>query len=283
MAWVNGQLSTLDSAKVPLNDRAVAFGDGVYEVLIGYGRRLWAVERHFQRLARSLREMAIRGVDLQALRSVIDRVVEAAEPDNPMVYLQISRGIAPRSHDYDPAMLDPSILVTVREAPFPTAEARAHGVACITHADLRWKRCDIKSLNLLGNVIARQQAKQKNAVEAILVNDTGVVTEGSHTGVSTVTDGVVRAHPEGPAILPSITRQLTYEHAAALGIEVVRETIGVDELFHADEVFLSGTTAEVLPVTQIDGRRIGNGRPGPVSQRLQAAYRAAVEAEADAP
>jgi len=283
MAWVNGQLSTLDAARVPVNDRAVAFGDGVYEVLVGYGPRLWAVERHFQRLARSLQEMEIRGVDLQALRKVISSVLDAAQAENPMVYLQISRGIAPRSHDYDPAELDPSILVTVREAHFPSDEDRANGVSCITHPDLRWRRCDIKSLNLLGNIIARQQAKLKNAVEALLINEAGVVTEASHSSLSIVKNGVIKAHPEGPAVLPSITRQLTYEHAAALGIPIVRETFGLDELLHADEAFLSSTTAEVLPITQLDGRRVGRGKPGPISLRLQEAYRAAVAAGNDAP
>lgn len=279
---LNGEFVPMAEAKVSVNDRGFVFGDGVYEVVNGHDGRLWTMERHWRRLARSLAELDIRGVDLERLRELSLEAVRRSGYPRPMVYVQVTRGVVPRRHDWDPDGMVATTLITVRPAPVIPPEVMAAGVSCITCEDLRWGRCDIKSINLLGNVMAKQQAHAAGAFEAILVRD-GIVTEGSSTSLCIVTDGVLRSHPLTRQVLPSITRQFVLELADDLGQPVVEEPFHVDLLRAADEVFLTGTTSEVLGVTRIDGRPVADGAVGPVTRRLRRAYDEAVAAGADAP
>lgn len=282
IAFLNGDFTELAEASISVNDRGYLFGDGVYEVIRGYSGRLWAFERHWRRLARSLAELRIEGVDLEALEKIARECVRRAGTPEPLLYVQITRGIAPRSHQWEPNLV-PSILVTVREARRPSETARREGVACITTLDTRWKRCDIKSLNLLPNVLAKQEAHQAGAFEAIFRDDDGIITEGSSTSVGMVTAGALVLHPSGARVLPSISRDLVCELAHERGIEVRQEAFDYAALLAADEVLLAGTTTEVVGVVKIDGQPIGGGRLGPVAGYLIDAFGEAVRSGADAP
>ena len=282
IAWVNGVWSPLAEATTSIHDRAFAFGDAIDDVVAGYGERLWCAERHWRRLERSLGELGIEGVDIPALIAVVDEMVARAEAENPLVYVQVSRGIAIRTHGWDPDTIEPSVMITVREAPYPTADMLVDGVPCITQPDLRWRRCDIKTLNLLPNVMAKQKAKQAGCYEAILI-DGEIVTEGCSTSVCIVRDDAILAHPNGPRILPGVTRGLVLELAAGLGIPINETPFDRATMLSADEVFLTGTATEVLGVTRIDDQKVANGFVGPTTKRLEVAYRKAIAAGADAP
>jgi D-alanine transaminase len=183
-------------------------------------------------------------------------------------YLEITRGAAPRTHAYPPPGTRPTIFGMVTRFEVPHA-LRATGAKAITQPDVRWLRCDVKTVQLLANCMAKQKAQVAGALEAIFVRD-GVVTEGTHTSVLGVKDGVLRTHPLSPVILPSVTRELVLEIAREQGVPVREEAFTVQELFALDELFVAGTTTDVTPIVEIDGRRIGFGEPGPVSRALYA-------------
>jgi D-alanine transaminase len=269
--YLNGAYVPRGRATVSVDDRGFLFGDGVYEVIRVVAGGYVDADRHLARLRRSLSELRLPdpagdGIDLLAVGTELLRRQGIGSESQAVVYIQVTRGAAPRRHAF-PAPGTPS-TVFVSAWPFaPKHELMATGVAAITHADLRWQRCDIKSLNLLPNVLANQRATEQGAYEAILVRD-GVVTEGTHSNAFAVVDGVLRTHPNGPAILPGVTRDIVLELARAEAIEVREEALGLDELARADEVFFTGTTTDVMPVISIDGRTVRAGTPGPVTRRL---------------
>ena len=267
LVYFGGRIIPRGQAAVSIDDRAFLFGDGVYEVVRVVLGRFIEAERHLRRLDRSLREIALPApaLDLLGVASELLRRNGLSNREA-IVYAQVSRGVAVRQHAFPPGGGTPTVLVTV--TPFgPRPGLATDGVAAITQPDLRWFRCDIKSVNLLPNVLAAQRAAESGAFEAILVRD-GVVTEATRSNVLAVVGGVVRTHPAGPLILPGVTREVVLDLAAAAGIPVREDEIGADELFAAEEVFLTGTTADVMPVVAIDGRPVGDGRPGPVGRRL---------------
>jgi D-alanine transaminase len=270
--YLNGAWLPRDRAVVSVDDRGFLFGDGVYEVLRAVEGRCIDGERHFQRLSRSLAELelpdpASSGIDLPAIgRELLERQDLAARGEA-VLYIQVTRGSAPRRHAFPPAGTPPTVFVAA--TPFLPKSERAAGVAVITRPDIRWYRCDIKSVNLLPNVLANQRASERGAYEAILVRD-GVVTEATHSSVFAVLDGVLRTHPNGPAILPGITREVVLELAAAEGMEISETALTTAELARAEEVLLTGTTTDVMPVTSIDGRNVGMGTPGSLTRRLGA-------------
>lgn len=275
VVYLDGRFLAPDQAMVSVNDRGFLFGDAVYEVIRSYRGRLFALDRHLDRLARSLRETEITGVDIPQVRAVIEEAYARSGFPEAVVYLQITRGVAPRRHAY-PEGLRPTILVHVRDAgPLFDLTIR-EGVRCITARDLRWRRCDIKSTNLLPNVLAQTRAKRQGAYEAILVDDEGYVTEATSASVFCVEAGVVVTRPLGPEILASVTREVVIELAKGQQIPVSEEPISLRRLRAADEVFLAGTGDEVCPVLELDGEQIGDGRPGPITRQLQASYLALV-------
>jgi len=282
IAFLNGTFTPLSKARVSIDDRGFQFGDGVYEVVRGYNGHLLALDRHWWRLERSLRELRIEGVDLAALRDRLHEAVARAGFPDPLVYLQVTRGTAPRSHTWNPSQMVPTILMTVRRAHGPSERERAEGVTAITTPDIRWKRCDIKSVNLLANVLARQQAREAGAAEAIFVGDDQRVSEGSHSAILIVQDGVLIGPPPGPETLPSITRSLLGDCAAELGLPTADEWFTLDQLYAADEVLLANTSDEVLPIVKVDHRSIAGGEVGPVARRLAAAFEATTMAAAQA-
>ncbi|MGN6388463.1 MAG: D-amino acid aminotransferase [Burkholderiaceae bacterium] len=271
LVYLNGELLPLSEAKIPVLDRGFIFGDGVYEVIPIYGRRMFRAHEHMARLARSLKSIGIPNPhDEAGWLELINRVVEAHPSDDQMAYIQVTRGVARRAHAF-PQDVTPTVLVMTNPIVLPSAEARANGVACVTMEDRRWLRCEIKSVSLLGNVLAAQHAAENGATETIQFRD-GWLTEASASNVWIVKDGVLAGPPKDNLILEGIRYGLIEELCASLGIPLQARRIARDEVFAADEVLLSSATKEVLPVTSIDGRKVGDGRPGPVYQRLYAAY-----------
>jgi len=217
-------------------------------------------------------------VDMARLRERIDGLIAASGLAEATVYIQITRGVAPRLHAFPDPPVPPTELILVR--PYDdasTAPLREMGVPTVTHPDLRWKRCDVKSTNLLGNVLANEFAHKRGAYEAILIDD-GIVTEATHSSLLWVRDGRLEATYNGPEILPGTTREGLPGIARAEGLPIHETRITLPELMAADEVILTGTTIEVLPVVSIDGHPVGDGRPGPIARRLQSAFREAVAA-----
>ncbi len=277
LACLNGEILPADRAVVPIWDRGFLFGDSVYEVFRLYSGRLWLEEDHFGRLSRSLSAMEFLGVDFDRLRARIARTIAESRLKEATVYIQLTRGVAPRLHAFPDPPVPPTELIVVR--PYDdsaTADLRETGVPTITRPDLRWKRCDVKSTNLLANVLANEAAHRAGAYEALLIDDQGFVTEATHSSLLWVRQGRLEGSPEGPGILPGTTRRGIPSIAADEGLPIVETRLRADDLASVDEVILTGTTIEVMPVSTIDGRPVGDGRPGPVTRRLQRAFRDAL-------
>lgn len=273
IAYINGRYVPRAAATVRVEDRGFMFGDGVYEALSVHAGRMIAPERHFQRLDRSLGELRIAWPMSRAALEIVARQVIARNGlRNGMVYIQVTRGAAPRDHRF-PKDAVPSLLVMAkRTKPLPAALLR-DGAAVITLPDQRWGRCDIKSLNLLPNVLAKQAAAEQGMHEAWLVDAAGNVTEGSSTSAWIVTEhGVLATRANGVEILPGVTRAIVVEVVRALGLTLELRAFSRDEAYRAREAFLTSTNNSVLPITRIDGKPVGDGKPGPFAQRLRNAY-----------
>ena len=269
IAFLNGRFIPWQEATVSIEDRGFQFGDGVYEVIRTYHGRPFELEAHLNRLDRSARELnLLQPYSRAQWQAWIRQGIEEAGFAEAKVYIQITRGAAPRDHAF-PVNVPPTVVMTIRELlPFPD-QTRATGVAAKTCEDLRWARCDIKSVNLLANVLAREEARRAGVFEAILVKD-GLVTEGSVSNVMAVQAGTVVTAPEGPRILSGVTRTVVLDLARKEGLPVREQFMSVESLYAADEVFLTGTTVEVLGVIRVDGRVIGAGSPGPITRALAA-------------
>ena len=276
VAFINGAFVPLAEAKVSIEDRGFQFGDGVYEVIRTYNGRPFALETHLARLDRSAKALDLTQPysSVEWTAHVLEAIRRAAYPEA-KIYIQVTRGVAPRDHAYS-AEATPTVVMTVREFHPLARSIQAAGVEAMTVEDIRWGRCDIKSVNLLANVLARQQVKQAQVFEAILVR-AGLVTEGAISNVMVVHGVVVVTAPEGPRILSGVTRAVVLNLALTEGLPVQERFVSQSDLYDADEVFLTGTTVEVLAVVRIDGKVIGNGRPGPIAQRLAASFTNRVE------
>ncbi|HTI88638.1 MAG TPA: D-amino-acid transaminase [Alphaproteobacteria bacterium] len=278
IAYVNGRYVRTDEAAVHIEDRGYQFADGVYEVVAVANSALVDEMPHMARLARSLKEMDIAWpVSERALRHIVREVVRRNHLVDGMIYLQITRGVAPRDHAF-PANARPALVVTAKRLAPQRPELAENGIGVISIPDLRWDRCDIKSVSLLPNVLGKQQAKKAGAFEAWQIADDGTVTEGTSTNAWIVDrDGAIVTHPADCAILDGITRQTVLRVAREAGMKVVERTFSLDEALTAREAFLTSTTAAVLPVVTIDGRPIGNGAPGSTTLDLRERYLAEIE------
>ncbi len=272
-AYVNGRFLPLARACVPVEDRGLQFADGVYEVVKVVRGRAVDLERHLDRLERSLAELRIRlPVGRAALKTVIAELLRRNRLADAAVYLQVDRGVAPRNHLF-PARARPSLIATVRRLSLPKPAELERGVAVVTLPDQRWARCDIKSVSLLPNILAKQQAAESACREAWLVDGEGFVTEGTSSNAWIVDrEGRLVTRPLGPAILGGVTRAVVLELAAAAGIATTERPFAVAEALEAREAFLTSTSSLVLPITSIDGRPVANGRPGSTTRSLLAAY-----------
>jgi len=282
--YLNGQYLNAEDAKIPVLDRGFIFGDGVYEVWRVVEGRLFEHARHERRLKGGLRtiEIAVPDGDVEALRGVAERLLKENDltRGEGTFYVEITRGTAPRTHAYPPRGTAPTIFGMVSRFEVPHAMREA-GAKAITERDVRWLRCDVKTVQLLPNCMAKEKAQAAGAMEAIFVRD-GMVTEGTHTSVLGVKDGTLLTHPLGELILPSVTRELVLEIAREQGIPVSEQAFTDRQLFALDELFVSGTTTDVTPIVDVDGKKIGSGKPGPISKQLYAGLQARLYAGAGA-
>ncbi|MGE3804043.1 MAG: D-amino acid aminotransferase [Gemmataceae bacterium] len=276
MASIDGNVTPLAEAKVSALDRGFLFGDSVYEVIRVYRGKPWLMSDHLDRLGRSLDAIRIQGIDIDRLRQRIEGMIGQHSFGEAIIYIQITRGAAPRAHKF-PAGVAPLEFFYVQDFKDPYVEARQTGVGVVTHPELRWGRCDIKSTNLLGNVLAMQTAIDANCAEALFVHADGTILEGTHTSCFGVLNGTLLTFPSGPAILPGITRSLVLRLARRAQIPVQEHVLKMSDLARVTELFLTGTTSEIMPIVKVDGKAIADGQPGTVTRRLQEAYAHEVE------
>lgn len=282
LCYLNGDYSSLREAKVSVLDRGFIFGDGVYEVVPVFQRKLFRFDEHMARLSRSLSKVRIanphdNGEWLQRCRRLVLALAEQSGADDLLVYIQVTRGVAVRDHVM-PADTAPTVFMMASVLRPPTAEQRHHGVACVTARDFRWERGDIKSTSLLGAVLARQMSADHGAAETILFRD-GFLTEASASNVWIAHEGALLGPPKSEHVLEGIRYELLRELCEETGIAFNLRPIAEGEVLAADEVLLSSATKEVLSVTTLDGEPVGHGalrgKPGPVYARLYEAYQRA--------
>jgi D-alanine transaminase len=280
---LNGEFLPRERATVSVDDRGFIFGDGIYEVTRVVNGRLFEADRHMRRL-----EYGLRGIGIDA-RMTAEQIIDAHYrliQENGLtngegtVYLQITRGAAPRTHYFPPASTPATVFMST--SPFtPNHAQREQGASAVTYPDIRWSRCDLKTVNLLGAVLAKQHAVAAGSLEAVFIRD-GVVTEGSHTNVFGVIDGELRTYPRSNYILPGITRDVVLELAVEQSVPVREVPILQQEIGRLDELFVTGTTSDVTPIVQLDGRPIGSGKPGRITRILAAALERRLYAAAPA-
>ena len=286
LCYLNGAYSRLCDAKVSVLDRGFIFGDGVYEVLPAYEGRIFRFDQHMARLERSLAELRIpnplsSAEWLAIARKLIQSLCEAGTSVNQIIYIQVTRGVAPRDHVM-PSGLSPTVFVMASEMKLASPAQREQGVACVSADDFRWQKAHIKSTSLLGAVFARQISADAGAVETVMYRD-GYLSEGAASNVWVVKDGVVMGPPKDNLVLEGIRFSLIEEICREEGIPYQLRRISREEVLDADELLLSSATKEVLPITTLDGVPVGNGstrgRPGPVYARLYAGYQRAKAAQ----
>jgi D-alanine transaminase len=273
IAYVNGQYVEHRRAAVHIDDRGYQFADGVYEVIAIAGGRLIDEELHWRRLERSLKELRIaQPMSRAALSHVIAEVIRRNGVADGIVYLQITRGVAPRDHLF-PKRARPAVVVTVKRLKPADPKLVARGVDVISLPDIRWGRCDIKSLSLLPNILAKQAAKEQGAYEAWLVDTHGDVTEGSSTNAWIVSaKGALVTRKAGPEILNGVTRLAVLALARAGQMKIEERSFSLEEALKAKEAFITSSTNFVMPVVNIDGKAVGDGKPGALARKLREHY-----------
>lgn len=271
LAMVDDRLVPFESLDPIYCDRGLYFGDGVYEVLRSYDGKLFALEEHLARFAASMAAIRITGIDIGTVRERVLWAFEAAKLPNAKIYFHVTRGSAPRNHTWAKD-IRPNFFLTISEAPDSSRE-KARGIKVCTHPDWRWKRCDIKSLNLLPNVLARQDAADRGFDEAILVDDAGLITEGAGSAFFAVIRDALHTAPLAANILPSITRHFMVKAATNLGMGIEQKCLTPAQAAAADELFIAVTTKDVVPVVQFDDAVIGSGAPGRWVKALMTEFR----------
>jgi D-alanine transaminase len=272
IVYVNGAFVPRAEARISVEDRGFVFGDGVYEVLRVINGRPFAAAYHNGRLKRSLEGVRISlagGDSPESLTEVAKQLLRenGLGQGEATIYMQVTRGVATRAHNFPAPDVAPTVYISaVRFTPY--SELARTGATAITHPDLRWGRCDLKTLNLLPNVLASQTAKERGTFEAMLIRD-GVVTEGTKTNFFGVVDGSLRTHPTDTHILPGITRSVLRELARTVNIDFDETPIRAEEIPRLSELFLTGTTTDVMPVVRLDDKPVGKGKPGELTKKLQ--------------
>lgn len=279
LGLVNGKLVDMSDSFIPMEDRGHQFGDGVYEVTKVYNGRCFALRPHLDRLYQSLRAIRIPATyTFEELVEFHELLIKESGIKEGAIYLQITRGVAPRIHSF-PEQVVPCLTMSIRPSSPVNPEFKENGVKIILIPDERWLRCDIKSLNLLSNVLGKQQAKEAHCYEAVMVRGDHV-TEGTSSNFFVVKDGVIWTHPATNLILKGITRSIIVERLAKdLDLTILEKPFGVSFVKGAEEAFLSGTSTEIMPVTSIDGVAVNNGSVGPITRKLQLAYTRLIDEE----
>jgi len=277
ISYLNGTFLPVSDARISPLDRGFIFGDGIYEVIPAYGGKLFRLDEHLQRLDDNLAAVRIKQpLSNKEWKRVLNEVIARNQPihgDEQSIYLQITRGVAERDHGFPDSDIEPTLFImSTALKPLPASIAE-QGVAAITHEDIRWKNCHIKSTSLLGNILLRQHAYDEDAVEAILIRD-GEVTEGAASNLFAYIDDVLITPPKGPLLLPGITRDLILELAQQHNIPTCETFITPSQLTNVDEIWLTSSTKEILPVTTLNGVAVGNGKPGKLWQQMSQHYQA---------
>ncbi|MCS7101343.1 MAG: D-amino acid aminotransferase [Burkholderiaceae bacterium] len=277
ICYLNGKWLPLSQARISPLDRGFIFGDGVYEVVPVYRRKPFRLEQHLARLERSLREVRIvNPFNRTGWQALLARLIERGGAEDQYVYLQVTRGVARRDFAF-PTGVPPTVFAMTTPFVRPGPELREGGLRAVTRADERWLRCDIKSVSLLAAVLARQYAVENDAHEVVQFRD-GWLTEGSASNIWVVKAGAVHGPPRDQRILEGIRYGLLQELCAQEGIAFAEQPLARAAVEDADELLLTAATREILPIVQLDGRPVGDGRPGPIYRRLRAAYDRAIEA-----
>ncbi len=273
LAYLENRFLPLDEARVPINDRGYLFADGIYEVVVTRNGAPFLFREHFARFKRSAQAIGLQlPFSFTELEDLVKEGIAQAGFAETMVYIQVTRGIEPRRHEYSDN-LAPAPLLTFRPRPEYPESLRRNGIAIITVPEIRWQRCDIKSIALLPNVMMKQQAVEQGSKEALFVTPEGVVHEGTAANIFFAADGVLHTPPADQHILAGITRGFIIAQARARGLEVRDDKeCRLEELLAADEVFITSSTVDIMPVIRVDKTRIGSGRPGPLSQTVRSFF-----------
>ena len=272
MVFLNGGFVRLEDAKVSVLDRGFIFGDGVYEVVPVYSKVPFRLDEHLARLERSLSAVGIRNPHTpEQWRGFVAGLIERQSFEDQAVYFQVTRGVAPREHAFPKDPVAPTVFMMASPLVNPPAEQVERGAAAVSARDNRWLRCDIKSISLIGNVLLRQLSAEAAAAETILFRD-GKLTEASASNVFIVKGGVIQGPPKNALILPGITYDVVVELARAAGMPIELRDIAEAEVRAADEIFVTSSSKEVLAIVELDGRRVGDGRPGPAFRRMYRLY-----------
>jgi len=273
MIYLNGKFLPMEQATIPVLDRGFIFGDGVYEVIPVYSRKPFRLSEHLSRLQHSLDGIRLQNPHTEEQwAGLIERIIELNEGDDQYLYLHITRGVAKRDHAF-PRGVTPTVFIMSNLLLTPPAKLLVSGVSAITARDNRWGRCDIKAISLMPNILLRQLAVDAQAMETILLRD-DLLTEGAASNIFIVKDGLLLTPPKDHRILPGITYDVVLELAETHGVPHAVRDISELELRTAEEIMLTSSTKEILPITQLDGQPIGNGTPGPVFQQLDRLYQA---------
>ena len=271
LVYLNGEYLPLNEAKVSVLDRGFIFGDGVYEVIPAYGAKPLRFEHHMQRLQDSLDAVRITNpLSNTQWQEILNKLIAEMGSQDQYIYLHITRGVASRDHRF-PDGTKPTVFVMSSDLHPVDAALLKTGIAAVTLDDIRWQYCNIKAISLLPNILLRQQAVDKEAMEAILIRD-GNMTEGAASNVFIVSEGVIKTPPKGKTLLPGITRDLVVELAKSHNMAIEEISITEKEFLSADEIWLTSSTKEILPVTQINQQKVGNGKPGVVWQDMYQKY-----------
>jgi D-alanine transaminase len=274
MAWVNGVLGNIGEAKISIEDRGYLFGDGVYEVIRIYNQTPFYLSAHLERLANSAAAIRIKlPCGLDRIEEIINDLIERSALKEAYIYIQLTRGSAKRDHLF-PENVDPGMVIYIRamEPTVPSGDIKPE--SCIILPDERWMNCHIKTINLLPNLLARQQAAEAGAIEAILYRPGGLVTEGSRSNLFAVIGEKVMTHPQTNLILPGITRKIVLDILNSSNIPFAEEAFTKQELQEASEVWITSTTMEVMPIESVDGKKLGPPVPGPLCLQVMKAFRA---------
>src|SRR2546426_10990255 len=271
--YYNGQYLQKSEVAISPDDRGFLFADGVYEVIRSYRAKLFKCVEHLERLARGLRELRIEGLDARSLEQVTHHLIEnnKLEAADALVYIQVTRGAAPRGHHFPPKGTPLTVYVEARVFS-PPLDQQQNGTAAILEPDQRWSRCNIKTIGLLPNTLAHQRAREAGAFEAIFSRD-GLLQEGSHSSILFVKKDVLICPPLTNRILPSITRSVVLELAGAESIKIETRPCREGELFKFDEILMLGTGVEIVPITAVNGQKIRQGYVGPITRRVQSAFK----------
>ena len=272
MIYLNGQFMPLEEARIPVLDRGFIFGDGVYEVIPVYSRRPFRLAEHLRRLQNSLNGIRLANPhNIDEWRDLIHQVIAGNAEEDQYIYLHITRGVAKRDHAFPPANTPPTVFILSNPLTTPPQSLCETGVSAVTATDNRWLRCDIKGISLLPNVLLRQMAVDADATETLLLRE-GFLTEGAASNIFVVSENTLLAPPKNHLMLPGITYDVVLELAEAHGMKYEVREISEFEIRAAQELWMTSSTREVLPITSLDGKSVGTGKPGPVFHRMHALY-----------